>query len=500
MRNHSTSDQAPSSWMHRARYVFCLAALATLAGCSTGRNPASTPVAFTLSPEEHDTARALTYFASGLIEEDAHGAHSAAAMREYAKAAEFSHGNKAIYMRVAEACIANGLAEKAILILGDVISHAPHDILPYKRLASAYQQMGNTEAAIAAYVMAITKNPKHTELYLTTATILFQLKHDDRALSLLEVGISVVDSPEKLSAFCYNRGRQFISRHENERAIGCFKVLATYSRTQRSHIYNLIGQLQDAMGMSEQAIGSFKIATQDETPVAESFVRLASTQLENDPTKAINTLREGTQRLPDDLSLLMALGNVYAQLDDFQEAITMYERVSSLVKQANVIPSEDFSLRYGSTCERAGNIAKASEIFERCIQYNPSSHQILNYLAYMWAENGLHLNQALQYVNRALTEDPQSPSYLDTRGWIHFKLGQYRAALEDIVQANSLEPGDAVITDHLGDIWSALGNRDRALEHWTLSYRADADNPAVVEKLQANGVSLEELPTEVAAP
>ncbi|MDE0839199.1 MAG: tetratricopeptide repeat protein [Kiritimatiellae bacterium] len=500
MRKDSISDQTPSAWMHCARYAFCLATVATLAGCSTAHDSAPTPVAFTLSTEDHDTARALTYFASGLIEEDAHGAHSAAAMREYAKAAEFSNGNKAIYMRVAEACIANGLAEKAILILGDVISHAPHDIMPYKRLASAYQQLGNTEAAIAAYVMAITKNPKHTELYLTTATMLFQLKHDDRALSLLEVGIPVVDNPEKLSAFCYNRGRQFISRRENERAIGCFKVLATFSRAQRSHIYNLIGQLQEAMGMSEQALDSFRTATQDETPVAESFARLASRQLQDAPNKAISTLREGIQRLPEDLSLAMALGNVYAQLDDYPESIRMYERVSSLVKQANAIPPEDFFLRYGATCERAGNVAKAAEIFENCIQYNPSSHQVLNYLAYMLAENGLRLNQAMQYANRALTENPESPSYLDTRGWVHFKLGQYRAALDDIVQANTLEPGDPVITDHLGDIWSALGNRDRALEHWTLSYRADADNPAVVEKLQANGVSLENLPAEAAAP
>ena len=167
--------------------------------------------------------------------------------------------------------------------------------------------------------------------------------------------------------------------------------------------------------------------------------------------------------------------------------------MSTQIQRAAGVPPDHFYLRYGATCDQAGLISKATEVFERCLQHYPDDHQVLNYLAYMWAEHGMNLDKAMVYVDRALVYDPRSPAYLDTRGWIHFKNGNYRAALEDITLACSLLPNDATITDHLGDTWRALGNLNKALAYWKDSYRVDSGNSVVAEKLQANGINLGEI-------
>src|SRR5690606_29581392 len=49
--------------------------------------------------------------------------------------------------------------------------------------------------------------------------------------------------------------------------------------------------------------------------------------------------------------------------------------------------------------------------------------QLLNGLAYARALAGIELEEALQHANEALEERPESSAILDTRGFIHLRLG-----------------------------------------------------------------------------
>ena len=106
----------------------------------------------------------------------------------------------------------------------------------------------------------------------------------------------------------------------------------------------------------------------------------------------------------------------------------------------------------------------------------------------MWADRGTKLNKALDYVNRALEQQPTNGAYMDTRGWIHYRQGNYRQALADIEAASKFIPKDPTVSEHLGDTWSAIGDRGRAVIHWQESYRIDSNNSGVAAKLEANGV------------
>ena len=108
--------------------------------------------------------------------------------------------------------------------------------------------------------------------------------------------------------------------------------------------------------------------------------------------------------------------------------------------------------------------------FERALELKPEFPEAQNYLGYMWAERGEKLDRARELIEKALKAEPKSAAYLDSMGWVLFKLNQPKEALGYLLQAVSLNDGpDATLYDHLGDIYSALGETDQANEAWRKS-------------------------------
>jgi len=101
----------------------------------------------------------------------------------------------------------------------------------------------------------------------------------------------------------------------------------------------------------------------------------------------------------------------------------------------------------------------------------------------MWVEHGKKLEEARELIEKAVKLEPKNPAYLDSLGWVQFKLGQSKEGLENILKAAefSKEP-DATIYDHLGDIYAALNQSDKARDAWQKSLSLEASE-AVQKKL-----------------
>ena len=125
-------------------------------------------------------------------------------------------------------------------------------------------------------------------------------------------------------------------------------------------------------------------------------------------------------------------------------------------------PSPDALFLLGAAYERSGRRQAAEETFERLIARVPSHHPALNYLGYMWAERGEHLDRALELVRRAVAAQPDQGSYLDSLAWVHYQLGDYELARKYLQRAAELLPGEAEVQEHLGDVQSALGDAPAA--------------------------------------
>ena len=64
---------------------------------------------------------------------------------------------------------------------------------------------------------------------------------------------------------------------------------------------------------------------------------------------------------------------------------------------------------------------------------------------------------------------------------------RFLQALKKIKHAANQLTNDAVILDHLGDVYLALNNKARALENWRKSYKIDSKNEKVLKTIRKYG-------------
>jgi tetratricopeptide (TPR) repeat protein len=101
----------------------------------------------------------------------------------------------------------------------------------------------------------------------------------------------------------------------------------------------------------------------------------------------------------------------------------------------------------------------------------------MNYLGYMWAEHGENLEEARKLIAKAVKAEPKNAAYLDSLGWVLFKLNQPKEALDYVIKAVELsDPPDATVYDHLGDIYLALRQPEKAREAWRKSLSIEASD------------------------
>ncbi|HIN85169.1 MAG TPA: tetratricopeptide repeat protein, partial [Myxococcales bacterium] len=85
---------------------------------------------------------------------------------------------------------------------------------------------------------------------------------------------------------------------------------------------------------------------------------------------------------------------------------------------------------------QSGDMDAAINVFEDAIRRHPSNASYLNNLAYLLSRKGKRLEDALAMVRRAMQLQPEENLfYLDTEGWVLFKLGRYEEALKSLLHA-----------------------------------------------------------------
>jgi tetratricopeptide (TPR) repeat protein len=135
-------------------------------------------------------------------------------------------------------------------------------------------------------------------------------------------------------------------------------------------------------------------------------------------------------------------------------------------------------------CERIGKTQETFRLFNRIIEIDTTNATALNYVGYTYAEKNERLDYALELVNRALILDPSNAYYIDSRGWVYYKMGEYEKALNDLERAVSLVE-DAVILEHLGDVYIELKQPDKARAAFHKALEFDPANEQLKAKLNS---------------
>jgi tetratricopeptide (TPR) repeat protein len=157
--------------------------------------------------------------------------------------------------------------------------------------------------------------------------------------------------------------------------------------------------------------------------------------------------RAGSNVLAGDASEYIKRGYTYQKTDQSQKALADYEKALSL--SSDPTGQAIAHNAKGTLYLQDGRYDAALVEFNNALRLDRSLTRVFNNLAYSYAQQGENLDQALMLVDRALSQSPADPNYLDTKGWILFKQGKHSESVTLLEKAAKLAPDDKVLDAHL---------------------------------------------------
>ena len=176
---------------------------------------------------------------------------------------------------------------------------------------------------------------------------------------------------------------------------------------------------------------------------------------------AIALLQAAVDKNGDNALLRKELGDLYRISDQYEKARDAYLMALDLG-----LVSGDLDRSLGISYEQLEQDQLAEDRFKTALTKNPNDPFTLNYLGYWWADDGRNLEEAIKLIEQAVRLRPRSGYFVDSLGWVHYKLGNYDLAVAFLEKATILEPMDAVITGHLGDAYWEAGRYAEARFKW----------------------------------
>ena len=117
---------------------------------------------------------------------------------------------------------------------------------------------------------------------------------------------------------------------------------------------------------------------------------------------------------------------------------------------------------------------------------DPNNHRALNALGYTLTDRTDRHQEALELINKAVSLKPKDPFYLDSLGWVYYRLGQLEKAVGYLEQAVVIQP-DVELLAHLGEVLWQQGKHKEAKEIWLRATEKDKENNLLNETMRRFG-------------
>lgn len=183
--------------------------------------------------------------------------------------------------------------------------------------------------------------------------------------------------------------------------------------------------------------------------------------------RALEYLRQGLAKLPDDGSLLWIQAIVLRRQKKYEEA------VCCLGRYMEVKPSQTASAyREIAHCwESAKEYAKAEEAYQKAIDYNPRDARSWRVFGKYYANERQQQETALPYLEKAVELEPESTYGWMKLGEVYEALGQkqkaeecYERSLKSYQRELKKDPTDCCSYEGIADVLIHLGRLDEAEE------------------------------------
>lgn len=274
----------------------------------------------------------------------------------------------------------------------------------------------------------------------------------------------------------------YFSGHDTEMALANARLsLYLDAAPERPRIF--LGQIEDELKNHDAADAAWASVPPDSPFFSEATLRRVwALRAADRLPEALALVDQMLARKPDTLAFVVEKADIlHAQEKDTEALAVLDDRIkhtgdADFTWQARFLQAMVY--------DSLGRWPEAEDAIKKAQAQAPDRPEILNFLGYGWIDHGLHIQEGMDLVRRALQLEPKSGAIIDSLGWGYYKLGNYDEALGFIEQAVQMDPSDAEVNEHLGDVYKALGRNAEAGYEWSrvLSLKASQSQLAEVRK------------------
>ena len=329
------------------------------------------------------------------------------------KAEGYSDSLESIF-KLAEFYTRSGNVSRAISFLERHQKTEAFAIPITKTLFSLYKSRKNHKESFAQIKRLSKWNALEPNHYFDMASFLIQQGEEAQAIPFLKdflVQFPSSDLPRYLLAALHEKKRQITQAVEEYHRVPAQSLYFIPSQLRVSQVYHRQGDSQKALSSLKPFIFKSKANPEPLLFYSQLLWEKGSFQ------ESIDTLTKGL--------------NYFANHEDI-----LFLRAAYLYKQN---PSES-------------SLKSIKEV----VSQNPFHAEALNFLAYAYAEQNIHLSQAEELVAKAIALKPESEFFLDTMGWVLYKKKSFKEALTYLKKAFSRNKQEKSIVEHLAKTYHKL--------------------------------------------
>jgi tetratricopeptide (TPR) repeat protein len=351
--------------------------------------------------------------------------HGREAMEPARRAYEIQSSSPDLTLIYAYALEMNKKTKEAVQLYEKLFHLNPTNQEIIARMIRLYRETGGIKEALELLdEMVESPSGDKPSVHLHRAYLLWELNKFEEASKIL-VKLAA-DAPED-DRLRYLAGLGFEKTEKLPSALEMYQGISQESPFKRQATYRAVVVLQSLKKMDD-ALTLARQLTSAEDSDWESFALESGLQSDQEHfAAAIEVLETGIKKYPDTARLHFLKG----------------------VNQ-----------------EKSGKISDCVVSMKRVIELEPANAAALNYLGYLYAERGENLKEAEILIRRALDAKPGDGYFLDSLGWVLYQKKNYPEALKILTQANQTAPNEAVILEHIGDVYKAQGKDADALKYY----------------------------------